>query len=470
MNTVFFTRKLIVLIAIIFLTSCGGKNVKVNKPIEGQAAISAKLEEKAETLPTKPQPTLTSEQIRQLDIAEEQEAARLFLEIKKKERARLELQPKVTNLFTEADLRQVLLDFATQAGINIIVDESVQGTISASFENVPLEVALSQVLSAGGFKFRCVESGSHVYYLVGLPIPENPNFNELSATRVIKTNQEAVKVAEQISDFYKPYVFPSKTGNTLTITGPGEILDRLEWDIALIDRTKRQIEISARFVMVQWEEGSNLGMQWGDINLDASGLGDFLKGSVPMFSGNIAAGLSNLLSINGYKAKVDIIAEPRITIEDGSEGKLKITREDLFLILSGGGSYYNYFTTKDVSTGVILDVQPFITRDGMLRLIIEPEISDIIAEREFKMSGTGGNGSIGQKLPVIARRGATTTVKIENGKTVAIGGLLMQEKREKNKGVPKLSEMPIIGHFLGSEEDSSKDSELVIFITPRVVG
>ena len=259
-------------------------------------------------------------------------------------------------------------------------------------------------------------------------------------------------------------MFPlSKDGNSLTLTGPDDVLT--DWNGTSPQSTRqRQIEISARFVLVQWEKGTNLGMTWGDINFDAS-TGKFAKGLVASFTGNIAASITNMLETNGYKAKVDIVAEPRVVVEDGGEGEIKITREDLFLILSGGGAMYNYFTTKDVETGVMMKVKPFISRDGILRLVLKPEISDIIGEREFKINGSGS-----QKLPIIARRSETTTVRVENGKTIAIGGLLMQEKRTKSKGIPGLSSIPLLGSFLmGGVENSEKDVELVIFITPRVI-
>ena len=65
---------------------------------------------------------------------------------------RLKKQPKVSNVFVDADIRQVLLDIATQTRINILADESVQGTVSATLENVPLEDALEMTLFPGGFK------------------------------------------------------------------------------------------------------------------------------------------------------------------------------------------------------------------------------------------------------------------------------------------------------------------------------
>ena len=414
-------------------------------------------------LPMKDAPTLTKEQLRDLNTLEMQEAQERLDQDAKAEAERLKAQPTVSNVFVEADIRQALLDVSTQAKTNIIVDENVQGTVSMTLDKTPIEVALRMILFPGGFKFRYIKE--HDYYQVGKVIPESASFDELSSTRVIKTNQEAQKVVEQISEHYKPYVSLSNSGNSLTLTGPEDVLNRLEWDIAMIDKAKRQIEISARFVLVQWERGTNLGMTWGDVNLDASGIGTFGKGLAFGFTGNIAASLQNLLQANGFRAKVDIIAEPRVVVEDGLEGEIKITRQDLFLILSGGGQLYSYFTTKEVETGVTMKVRPFISRDGVLRLVLNPEISDIIGEREFQMSGSGS-----QKLPIIARRSETTTVRVENGKTIAIGGLLMQEKKTKSKGLPGLSSIPVIGSFLlGGQENASKDTELVIFITPRVV-
>jgi len=414
-------------------------------------------------LPMKDQPTLTKEELRDASIPEIEEAQERQQQIAKERAERLKSQPKVSNVFVDADIRQVLLDIATQTKTNILADDSVQGSVSATLENVPLESALGMVLFPGGYKFQYTKEEN--CYRVGKAIPESQSFDGLSKTRVMKTNQEASKVMEQISEHYKQYVSPSKDGNSLTLTGPEDILNRLEWDIALIDKAKRQIEISARFVLVQWEKGTNLGMAWGDINLDATGLGSFAKGLASGFTGNISASLKNLLATSGYKANVNIVAEPRLVVEDGSEGEIKITREDLFLILSGGGMAYNYFTTKEVETGVTMKVKPFISRDGMLRLVLRPEISDIIGEREFQMNGNGS-----QKLPIVARRSETTTVRIENGKTIAIGGLLMQEKSTKSKGIPGLSSIPVVGSLLaGGMESSQKDVELVIFITPRVV-
>lgn len=419
---------------------------------------------KKSALPINESPVLTKEQIRALEEAETREAEEGYRAMIEAENKELVKQPKVSNIFVETDIRAALMDVSAQTGINIIPDLTVEGSVSVALKDVPLETALKMVLYPGGYKFRYLKDGN--YYIVGRTLPENSNFDVLSQTKIIKTNREAEKVVEQISEHYKPYIQPSKDGNSITLTGPPDVINRIEKDIKMMDGSKRQIEISAKFVIVQWEKGTNLGMQWGDISLDAVGAASFAKGVAANFTSNLTAGLTNFLETRGYKAKVDIMAEPRIVVEDGGDGELKITEEHLFLILSGGGMYYSYFTTKDIQVGITMKVKPFVTRDGMLRLQIQPEVADIVGEREFKI-----DGGASQKLPIIARRSGTTTIKVENGQTIGIGGLVMRSKKDTSRGIPILSSIPLLGNILfGGSQREKKDIELVIFITPKIIG
>ena len=418
---------------------------------------------KPSMIPIVEKPTLTKEQISDLEAVETNGAEKEYQAMIEAENKELAKQPTVSNVFIEADVRSTLVDVSTQTGINIIPDLTVEGSVTVTLEKVPLETALKMILYPGGYKFRYIKEGN--YYLVGRTLPENSSFDALTETRIIKTNREAEKVVSQLSEHYKPYIQNSKDGNIITLTGPPDVISRIERDIKMVDGTKRQIEISAKFVMVQWEKGSNLGMQWGDISLDATGLANLVKGAATGLSSTLTAGLTNFLATSGYRAKVNIMAEPRIVVEDGSNGELKITEEHMFMILSGGGMAYNYFTTKEVSVGITMKVTPFVTRDGMLRLQLQPEVSDIVGETEFKSAGSS------QKLPIIARRSTTTTVKVDNGQTIAIGGLIMKTKKSTDRGLPVLFRIPLLGKILfGGKVKEEKDTELVIFITSKIIG
>ncbi len=433
-------------VVILFISGCA---VQRFKPIE---------------VPVKPKPTLTQEEIKELEQAEIKKADEEAIALAKMESERLAKQPKVSNVFVEADIRSVLMDIATQTGINIIPDETVEGTVSLELKDVPLETALRMVLFPGGYSFRYVKEGN--YYIVGSAVPENPSFENLSVTKTIKTNIEAEKVLERLPKYFKPYVAANREkGNIITLSGPPKIVQRIERDIKQIDRPRRQIEIGVNFVVIQWEKGTNLGVSWGDIDLSVASKGSFAKGLEAAYSSDVIAGLMNVVKMRDKKAKVRIEAQPRIVVADGEPAEIKLTEEHLFLIMAGGGAYYSYFTTKEVEVGMKLNVCPFLTRDGEISMKIEPEISDIIGEREFKV----GEKTASQKLPIIARRKETTNVKIKNGETVVIGGLLMHTKKETEEGIPILSNFPLLNIFFKGKQKVDKDVELVILITPRVI-
>ncbi len=409
-------------------------------------------------IPVKQRITLSADSIRALEAAEDQQANDRFNNSALEQKNKHE-QPLVSNVFVEMDIRAVLMDIASQTGVNIVPDNSVSGTVSLTLADVPLETAFDMILYPGGYKYRYNSEGN--YYIVGRSLPENASFDALTITKTIKTNRGAAVVISQLSPYFQ--VFVKADGQTITITAAPDVVNRIERDIASIDKSRRQIEISAKFMMVEWDKGSSLGAQWGDINLSAAGLGSILSGG-SVFSADLAGSLNIFLKSNGYNAKATAMAEPRVVVEDGELGELKITEEHLFLILSGGGAAYNYFTTKDVEVGIKLKVKPSISRDGKLRLDINPEVADVIGETEF--ANAGGPT---QKLPIIARRSTNTILRVENGETIAIGGLSTKTEKTRKSGIPLLRSIPVIGYVFGNKNSQEKETELVIFITTRVV-
>lgn len=412
-----------------------------------------------EPIPVKKKIALSQDSINALELAEELASNARFKASAESEKSKVD-QPLVSNIFVEMDIRAVIMDIATQTGVNIIPDNSVNGAVSMTLKDVPLEKALEMILYPGGYKYRYIADGK--YYIVGRSLPENASFESLTITKTIKTNRGAGIVISQLSPFFQ--MFTKADGQNITITASPDVVNRIEKDVSSIDKSRRQIEITAQFMMVEWDKGTSLGAQWSDINLSASGIGNLISGGAQTFSSDLAGGLNIFLQTNGYNAKVKTMAEPRIVVEDGEVAELKVTEEHLFLILSGGGAAYNYFTTKDVEVGIKLKVKPSLTRDGKLRLDINPEVADIIGEREFK-----SNGGPTQKLPIIARRSTNTTLKVENGETVALGGLITKLEKTKKSGIPVLRGIPLLGYLFGNDNNQKKETELVIFITSKII-
>lgn len=109
---------------------------------------------------------------------------------------------------------------------------------------------------------------------------------------------------------------------------------------------------------------------------------------------------------------------------------------------------------KDVGTR--LTVRPTISSDGYVTLDVVQEVSNATAETAFD-------------APVIATREAATQVTVRDGQTIVLGGLLDRQREHTSGGVPFLSDLPIIGGVFGRRTRRSSDTELFLFLTPRVL-
>ena len=113
-------------------------------------------------------------------------------------------------------------------------------------------------------------------------------------------------------------------------------------------------------------------------------------------------------------------------------------------------------------TGVILTVTPQVSSTGMVTLEIEQEISSVANRPGQAGTGVAGN-------PTISQRSIVTTVNARSGQTVALGGLIDDTRDDQQTGVPGLSRLPVVGAAFRTQNIQSKRTELLIFITPRII-
>jgi type II secretory pathway component GspD/PulD (secretin) len=158
-----------------------------------------------------------------------------------------------------------------------------------------------------------------------------------------------------------------------------------------------------------------------------------------------------------------LLANPRILVLDNESAMIKIVSEIPYQELtetSGGGSIGS---TEFKDAGVSLRVRPHLTRDDMIRLQLEPSFSVRVDTVTFR------TGSLEYPQPVIDRRDALTTLLIQNGETVVLGGLRKKDVTKAINKVPLLGDIPLLGYLFRFEGEDTVNSELVVFITPWIV-
>jgi type II secretory pathway component GspD/PulD (secretin) len=241
-----------------------------------------------------------------------------------------------------------------------------------------------------------------------------------------------------------------------------------------IDVAPRQVEITARVVDLSEGDALELGLRYIPL---PTGIVERENGSDSSWPGVASSSPGSIFSFGQFarlpiKIGIDyqfdqvldtskILANPRVSAIDGRAARVFIGQTLTYVVASNvdrttGQTTYQ---TEKNHVGITLVAIPKIAPDGTITLEVHPTVSNLISLDEYD----------GVVLPRIAERSVDTTVRVRDGETIAIGGLLKDEEIKQMHKVPFLADIPIIGELFKFRKNSKSKTDLTIFITTRVV-
>jgi type II secretory pathway component GspD/PulD (secretin) len=376
-----------------------------------------------------------------------------------------ESEKLVTNVFYQTDLRQVLSDIATQVGVVIVPEVSVRGLVTCELNDVPLGRALDIVLAGTGFVVKKTPD----YYLVCSADPKSPAFPMISETRILRLDYvQADATARMLSSSFRDYVQADKDINVLSITAPPALVERIAADVLELDRPPGHVLLEARVVVLEQMHSLNLGVQWNFPQVVAGVFSnsDLHGGGVsgPQWPWGLQIGYTPsreftnalMLTLNmlAENDEATLIASPQVLAQDGQSAELRAATEEYFQIIST--SIYTGNQLEKIETGTVLQMTPRIGSDGQITLAIKTEVSGVTAR--------GANN-----LPVVTRRTAESTVRLEDGGTAVIAGLMDSRTEANSSWVPGLGRIPGLGRLFRNQGSLSSSRQVAIFITASLV-
>jgi general secretion pathway protein D len=166
--------------------------------------------------------------------------------------------------------------------------------------------------------------------------------------------------------------------------------------------------------------------------------------------------------------KTEILSRPSILARNNQQASISLGQ----LVPLVTGTVLSGVASTPVSTityqsvGIILQVTPFITSDGMVEMILSPQISELADKSQWvPTAGTGGT----TLAPVINQRQADTVVVVPDGQTAIIGGLMERNNQLADSKIPVLGDIPLLGNLFKHRVSSNTKTELLIFLTPHIV-
>ncbi|WAJ27830.1 type II secretion system secretin GspD [Antarcticirhabdus aurantiaca] len=264
-------------------------------------------------------------------------------------------------------------------------------------------------------------------------------------------------------------VVADEPNNALIIVATKAQYDRILPVLTSSDRMANQVLVEAVIAEVTLNDQLRFGLRWFfESSNGKARLTDAASGTIATVAPGFSYFFSNVnfqVALNALSSitKVKVISSPTLTVLDNRTARLQIgdqvpvvTQTATSTQGSADAPIVNRIEMKD--TGVILSVTPRVNSNGNVLLNIEQEVSDVVRTT-----------SSGIDSPTIRQRKIATTVVVEDGQSIALGGLV-QEKRERGtEAVPVLGQLPVLGPAFRNRTDAVVRTELVIFIRPRVM-
>lgn len=261
--------------------------------------------------------------------------------------------------------------------------------------------------------------------------------------------------------------------NKVIVSDSVQKIKQIEKIIAAFDIKRQQVLIEAKIVQIILSDQEKLGVDWQALaqdmhNLKFEGNFDLLdaadkKGTVSIgtLSDDNYEVLLQALNSNG---NTNILSSPRITTVNGQEAKILVGSTEPYVTSTtttpSAGPTTIAESVNFIEVGVKLYVTPQIHKDNFITMKLKPEVSSVT-----RTLRTGNNNTI----PVVDTSEAETTVTVKDGVTIVIGGLIKDEKIISKNKIPVLGNIPILGFFFRNSDDLKRKTEIIVFLTPRII-
>jgi type IV pilus assembly protein PilQ len=403
-----------------------------------------------------------------------------------------------------ADIHAVFRFIADTADLNIVASDEVKGTVTVRLKDVPWDQALAAVLQAKGLAAQRFGNIIRVAHIETIKAEQQAAVEKDKATKLLEPLEIYVapldySSVEEVAEQLEPLLSERGTmqedvrSNQLIIKDVRASIAMIRELLKRVDQQNIAVSIEARFVEANSSKVHSLGIQWGS-SLDASGAtgyqtGAFFPNSVGVSGGLSQAGASQFYSPGSDSLLVDLgasgstgaiafslgsipglidldarlsaletegwgrlVSSPRVNVMDNETAMVKQGASIPYESVSAQGTQVQF-----VDAVLQFDITPHVTTDGHVSMDVKitnnrPDFSTTVQGR-----------------PSIAKKELETKVLVADGDTAVLGGVYATEESWAQERVPGLGSIPLLGYLFKNSSTSTRQNEMLVFITPRII-
>ncbi len=395
------------------------------------------------------------------------------------------MQKRISVDFRDTPIDDVIRIMAEQADVDVVKSPKVIGDVTAKLTNVPLEEALKNILAAHGYDYVASRNMIRI-----APTSEISDEAEKLVNKIYRITYADIKGVEKaLTKFVSQRGSISSNPGTsnIIVTDAESKIKAIDTFIEEIDRITPQILVEARIYDITSKDKVDLGVEWeagrattypGGVGTNPTGITDpfvvsGFTGKTDKTSSTVgalrfgwlkgSADIDMIIRAQANVIKAKLLANPRILVLDNETANFKVMSEIPYREqsqTSGGG---NISSTEFKEVGVGLTVTPHVTKEQAIRLNLVPEFS--VQTGSVTLSNTANE----YPVPIVDTRKAQTTLLVQNGQTVVLGGLRKKDATKQINKIPLLGDLPLLGLLFRFQGEDTTNSELVVFVTPWIV-
>jgi type II secretory pathway component GspD/PulD (secretin) len=259
--------------------------------------------------------------------------------------------------------------------------------------------------------------------------------------------------------------------NKAVIADLPERMNDIRRAITAFDESTRQVFIEAEIVQVVLNREYRRGISWellrsklDSLDLTGTFTSTFTGANQEISVGTVATDKYNaVLQLLKIYGDTKVLSRPKLAVLNNEEAKILVGTKEAYVtqtLSQGDTTTVTSENIEFIDVGVKLNVVPTINKDGFISMKIKPEVSTVLETLET---------SLGSEIPIVETTESETVVKIKDGNTIIIGGLMKEEKTDTVQGLPILSRLPFVGMLFCNRYAQNRNTETIVFITPHII-
>jgi len=408
------------------------------------------------TLAEDPSHTLARQQLAQVDEAR-------LAQTRQQSTVQLKTADKpITLEFREATVRTVFEALARAADVNFVFDKDVRGDakVTLFLRNTTVDEAMRVILNTQQLGAKLLNDNTVLVFpntaqkQRDLLDTVTRNFYLVNADP--KQVQSLVRTVAKSRD-----IFVDERLNMLVVRDTPEVIRLVERLVASMDLPDPEVMLEVEVMEVSSNRVMDLGLSWpGEFDY---GLPNAAAGAVITSLNGLRGSVANPLAIAKLKSTVDgsnLLANPKIRARNRDKAKILLGEKVPVFTTTSTANVGTSASVTYLDVGLKLELEPVVQLDDEVVIKVALEVSSVTSVVKGPQESTAYQ---------IGTRQATTSLRLRDGETQILAGLINDNESRSAAGLPFINEAPVVGRLFGSRNDSHKKTEVVMLITPRVV-